>query len=350
MKNFDIRILRLWAAVTVGALITLFLPGLLWMLLISVIGIPIAFILSLMPNAWIYLTIALLFYGTFRLVWRQKSPVTMLVVAAIPPLVAGFLVPILANDITDERVARIMADDYGSPPTLPRGLSIVFANDWRSESQEKCWEICQRLLFSQTAKSFVQVPLDKVPVLASLTKSARRFSLGPIGPACNNSRLEASYSRDEEAGNIRPPPLLWDKLPELARQGLCVHDDAVRDTRADVLVIDQWNYDPGHRGFAFDGAGWQLTLHPIVPFTRQEVLRRTPTGWKRLMRRTAIRYAHLAVPLRLVPGGSFDTTWPTHWEWDDFRPSGKRMWISNSKEVVKWDGILDNDLTVKILR
>jgi len=350
MKNFDIRILRLWAAVTVGALITLFLPGLLWMLLISVIGIPIAFMLNLMPNAWIYLTIALLFYGTFRLVWRHKSLVTMLVVAAIPPLVAGFLVPILANDITDERVARIMADDYGSPPTLPRGLSIVFANDWRSESQEKCWEICQRLLFSQTAKSFVQVPLDKVPVLASLTKSARRFSLGPIGPACNNSRLEASYSSNKEAGNVRPTPLLWDKLPELARHGLCVHDDAVRDARADVLVIDQRSYDPSRRGFAFDGEGWRLTLHPIEPFTRKEVFRRTPTGWKRLMRRTEVEYADLAVPLMLVPGGSFNTTWPTHWKWVKSRAGGNQISGRNPNQFIGWEGILANDLTVKGLR
>lgn len=317
------------------------------LLLMSVIGIPLALLLNLLPGVWIYLTIALSIYALLRLVWREASPLWMVMFAVIPSLAMGFFVPLLANKATEKRVTALLAQDHGEPPILPRGLSIVLAIDRGLGSPNKCWDTCQRLLFSQTASSFVEVPLDQLPMLASLPSRARRFSLGPIGKECNNTRLVASYASEEEVGNMHPPPRLWDKLPELAQQGLCVHDNEVRDVRSDVLVIDQKNYDPAFRAFRFDGPGWRLSFNPIEPFERREVFRRTQKGWTRLMRRTEVRYAQLSTPLWLVPGFTFDTSTPTHWKWQNHRAVGRPIEIYIP---TTWSGILANDLSIRGLR
>jgi len=333
--------------VTVGAGCAIYLNLLVVLLILSIIGMPLAMLLGILPGFWIYLTPTLALYALVRVVWRRAHPLVLLVVAAIPPLALGFIVPVLANRVTEERVAAILARDHGAPPMLPHGLSIAYAIDQGLGSPDTCWDTCQRLLFSQTATSFVQVPLDKVPLLASLPDPVRRFSLGSLGTGCDNSRLQATYASEKEAGRVYPMPRLWDKLPQLARQGLCLHDDAVRDARADVLVVERWNYDPAFRGFRFDGRGWRLSLHPIVPFKRREVFRRTPNGWARLMRRTEVRYARIAAPLWLVPGFSFDTVSPSHWKWRDQRTAGSPIEFYHP---TRWNGILANDLAVQGLR
>jgi hypothetical protein len=347
MHAIDRRLIQLWLAVTAGAGCAMFFTSLLVLLFLTIIGIPLALLLTYLPGAWIYLTAALPIYALLRLVWRETAPVLFLVIALIPPLAAGFAIPLLANRATTARIGTLMAEDHGAPPALPPGLSITHASDMLAETTTQCEGTCQRLLFSRTASSFVQVPLDEVKSLASLPAPARRFSIGPLGKTCNNERLRASYASPEEVGDMRPPPFLWDKLPEFARQGLCVHDAPVRDARADVVVAERWNYDPSYSGFRFYGAGQRLSLHPIEPFKRREVFRRTAQGWTRLMRRTEVRYAHLAMPLWLVPGFSFDTATPTHWAWDNQRTAGDPIKVYQS---TKWNGIIANDLAVRGLR
>lgn len=144
-----------------------------------------------------------------------------------------------------------------------------------------------------------------------------------------------------------PPPLLWEKLNDLAGEGLCLHDDAVRDARSDVLVLERWNYDPTLSGFRFSGKGWRLSLHPIEPFARREVFRRTPSGMVRLMRRTEVRYAQLVVPLWLTPGLSFDTSTPAHWTWENERRAGRQI---ERYVPTQWNGIIANDLSLHGLR
>ncbi|HEY4547798.1 MAG TPA: hypothetical protein VIG90_15445, partial [Pedomonas sp.] len=305
--------------------------------------------LTLMPGAWIYLTPTLAIYMILRRVSKGLPRMVTLSVAAIPPLAAGFGIPWWANGVTEERVEALLAQDHGAPPILPAGLSITHAVDRGLGSPGKCWDTCQRLLFSRTAKSFIEVPLDQLSMRASLPTPARRFSLGPIGPECNNARLQRTYATREEIGREvpPPPPLLSDKLKDFAQEGLCLHDDAVRDVRSDVLIVERWNYDPAFRGFRFEGEGWRLSLHPIAPFKRREVFQRTPSGLVRLMRHTEVRYARLAEPLWLSPGLSLGTARPTHWAWRDQGVVGRPI---KSFQPTQWNGRIANDLTVHGLR
>ncbi|AIT82070.1 hypothetical protein [Novosphingobium pentaromativorans] len=349
MHAFDRRLLYSWLLLTLGAGCALFMPVVIVLLMLTIIGIPLGWLIALMPGAWLYLTPTLAIYAILRRLSDRTPHLAMLAVAAILPLAAGFGIPWWANGITERRVQLLIAQDHGTPPILQPNLSITHAIDRGLGSPGKCSDTCQRLLFSRTAKSITQVPLDKLSNGPELPSPAHRFSLGSIGPECNRARLQMVYASSAETGRDvpPPPPPLWDKLDEFRREGLCLHDEMVRDVRTDILVVERWNYDPAFRGFHFDGGGWRLSLHPITPFKRREVFRRTPAGLVRLMRRTEVRYALLAEPLWLSPGFSFDTTTPTHWVWRDGRVAGSPL---ETFEPTQWNGIIANDLTVSGLR
>lgn len=346
MNVVDRRLLHLWLLVTLGAGCAIVLPGIVILLVLTVIGAPLAWLITLMPGTWIYLTATLAVYVILRRMLVGTSRLILLAGAVIPPLAAGFGVPWWANEVIERRVQALIAQDHGAPPILPAGLSITHAIDAGLGSSGKCWDTCQRLLFSRTAKSFVEVPIGKLPVLASLPTAARRFSLGPIGKECNSARLQTTYASPAETGRDVPPspPLLSAKLEHFAQEGLCLHDDVVRDVRSDVLVVERWNHDPAFRHFRFDGEGWRLSLTPIEPFKRREVIRRTPSGPVRLMRRTEVRYAHLAVPLWLSPGFAFANGSPTHWAWRDQRVAGSPV---KRYQPTQWNGLIANDLAVR---
>ncbi len=348
MHVVDRRLLYLWLLITLGACCAIFLPGMVILLMLTLIGIPLAWLIALMPGAWIYFTPTLTIYTILRKVSGSTPRFVMFAAAATLPLAVGFGIPWWANAVTEQRVQALIAQDHGAPPTLPANLSVTHAIDRGLGSSGKCWDICQRLLFSRTAKSFIEVPLDMLSKQVSLPTPARRFSLGPIG-GCNNARLKATYATPAEIGREvpPPPPPLWAKLENFAREGLCLHDDAVRDVRSDVLIVERRNNDPASRGFRFDGKGWQLSLLPIAPFKRREVFRRTPSGLVRLMRRTEVRYARLAEPLWLSPGFSFNMASPTHWAWRDQRVVGSPV---ESFQPTQWNGLIANDLAVHGLR
>lgn len=193
MQIVNRRILLLWLAVTAGATLAVLWEGAVLVLLtFTIVGIPLALLLQLMPGVWIYLTPTLAIYATLRTFMTGTAPAVLLLIASIPPLSAGILIARWANGVTEERVQALLAQDHGTPPTLPRGLSITHVIDRGLGSSGKCWDTCQRLLFSRTAKSIVEVPLDSMPSLNTLAIPAHRYSLGPIGKACDNSRLQAA--------------------------------------------------------------------------------------------------------------------------------------------------------------
>lgn len=183
MHVVDRRLLYLWLLITLGAGCAIFLPGMVILLMLTLIGIPLAWLIALMPGAWIYFTPTLTIYTILRRVSGRTPRLAMFAAAATLPLAVGFGIPLWANAVTEQRVQALIAQDHGAPPTLPANLSVTHAIDRGLGSSGKCWDICQRLLFSRTAKSFIEVPLDMLSKQASLPTSARRFSLGPIGDA-----------------------------------------------------------------------------------------------------------------------------------------------------------------------
>ncbi len=347
MHVADRRLVQLWVAVTLGAVCATFFGSLVVLLMLTIIGFPVALLLLQLPAIWPYLSGALIIYAGLRVARPGTARWLLLCIAAVPPVTVGFIVPWWANRVTEQRVSALIAQDHGVPPMLPRGLSIAYTIDRGLGSPDTCWDICQRLLFSRTATSFVQLPLDQLSRRDALVAPVRQFSLGPLGTKCDNSRLQPSYASEQEAGAALPPPRLWDKLPLLAQAGLCLHDDPVRQVRADVLVVEQWNFDSKFRQFRFEGKGSRLSLHPVAPFKRREVYRRTSEGWARVMRRTNVEYATLASPLWLVPAFSFDTDSPTHWEWRNRRVVGDTVKLS---DPTRWNGLIANDLSITGLR
>lgn len=114
---------------TLGASCAVFLPGIIVLLMLTLIGIPLAWLIILMPGAWIYFMPTLAIYMILRRVSVGTPRVVMLVAAAILPLAVGFGIPWWANGITERRVQALIAQDHGAPPVLPAGLSITHAID-----------------------------------------------------------------------------------------------------------------------------------------------------------------------------------------------------------------------------
>lgn len=349
MHIVDRRLLYLWMLVTLGAGCAIFLETIVILLMLTLIGVPLALFITLMPGAWIYFTPTLAIYMILCRVSGGTPRLVLLAAAAILPLAVGYAIPWWANGITERRVLAMIAQDHGAHPILPAGLSLTHAMDRNLYSSGNCRDICQRLLFSGAAKSFIAVPHDMLTQQASLLTPARRFSLGPIGPGCNNARLQTAHATSADIGREvqLPLPPLSDKLEDFAQERVCLHDDPVRDARSDVLVVERSNFDPAFSDFSFNGHGYRLTLHPIVPLKRREVFRHTPSGVVRLMRRTEVRYARLKAPLWLWPSSSLTTQSPTHWAWHDHRDVGSPV---KRYRLTQWNGILANDLAVHGLR
>ena len=151
MDRFDRRLLYLWFIVTLGAGCAIFQSGIILLLGFTIIGIPLALLIQAMPGAWVYLTPTLAIYLILRRVSEGSPCLVMLAGAAALPLAVGFAIPWWANQVTDQRVHALIAQDHGTPPTIPEGLSITFASDIGAVRHDECWGICQRLLFSRTA-------------------------------------------------------------------------------------------------------------------------------------------------------------------------------------------------------
>ena len=338
--NSDIRTKRAlaaWGFISLCAIISLFAQPLVLLMMLTLIGIPFAILINFAPGLWIYVTPIL---ATCLIAFRFLNGAPKLVVlaiAVIPPLSAGYLIADWANRQTERDAEGLIAEDHGSPPILPRGFSITHAIDHLSTSDE-CSDLCLRLLMTGTAKSFVEVPLNMLSMQAALPAPLRRYWLSKISPKCDNARLPPQYlTRAQFQADAQTPAVL------LAQNGLCLHDETVRDARSDVLVVERSKYTSGPDSTTSDRAKPFLSLHHIRLVERREVFQRTPAGYARIMRRTFVRYGQLSKPLWLFPEFSFDVTSPTQWGWSGERTVGSPITAVKSN---RWAGIIGNDLSV----
>ncbi|NJC33628.1 hypothetical protein GGR88_001102 [Sphingomonas jejuensis] len=340
LGRFDRWLWRVWLACSAAALIAVWGQVLVVLLFITIVGAPLAMLIQQAPGAWVYLTLALLIYVPFRLVLRRTSPALLLAAAAVPPIAAGFIVPVLANRETRARVAAMVGDDGGQVPTISRGSSITYVNDLPSEDP-RCSDICQRLLFSQTASSYTEGSLGADWAVAP---PLHRYYLGPLDGRCNNARLTASYASREEAGDVLPPPRLWDRLPAFIDEGLCFHADPAVNARSDWLMVQSYFQHRRRGGAGAKGApDIDFSLHPLRPEQRREVYRREGDTLVRVMRRTEVRYALLAVPLWFEQPIAFSGPSPARWRTGGDAIAGSRIDVYRP---TRWNGFIANDIRV----
>jgi hypothetical protein len=192
----------------------------------------------------------------------------------------------------------------------PVGTVAILIDAGLGSPEGKCWDECQRLLFSGFADSVLHGPLEALSSPATSPAPLVRHSIVPRERGCDNSLLMATYASDSDWKGPRPPPFLWEKLDELAAEGKCFRSDRTRDARADLYLVSDWNHDPS-RGL--EKVWFDPSLLPLEPFRRREIFVRRDGRLVPLMRRTELSYSRLAVPLRLTPPFTFATYEPGHW-------------------------------------
>jgi len=330
-------ILKLWLVASALAAIAMFLNSLVVLLILLTFTIPIALLIECMPTIWLYMTPAIAIYAALRaLPGIKRWPGAALApLAMIPAAVTGFAVPTIANRETDRRAAAVMAEEGGTEPRIPTGASVTYLVD-EGLAMKECWDECQRFLFTGTARSYTMGTLDALTSPASSPTPLTRHRMAPITTDCDNKLLKATYASGAEVGDRRPPPSLWDKLPEFEAKGLCFRSDPTRDARSDFVFAEDYHFaDPERTRTGFD---WRL--HPVDRLKRREIFQRQGDRLIRILRRTELHYTRLAVPLAISPPFTFDVHTRGSWRRGSALKRGSEAAVGTQRWVT-------NDLTVK---
>lgn len=328
--------LILWSAITLLAVVAMWAPAIVTLLILLMITIPIALLIEAMPTIWLYLTPVLLAYLVLRLVPGIGAWMRMAGAGVVLVLVgtAGVMVPEMANRETVRLAAALVAQDGGTVPRIPTGASVTHLID-RELVEMKCWDECQRFLFTGTAQSFTEGTLEALAKPDASPVALMAHKMVPLAQGCDNRQLQAAYADRVEVGDRRPPPHLWDKLPQLREQRLCFRSDPTRDARADFLLVDIYNTAAVRRWHGV----LDLRLHSIEPFRRREIHRSDKGRLVPVLRQTQVRYQPLAVPLRIRTPSVFDTYRPGGWSTAKVvtlggeQPVGLGRWASNDFRV-----------------
>jgi hypothetical protein len=244
-----------------------------------------------------------------------------------------------------------MKEDVGKEPYLDPVETVAFLQDkgfleTDGKPDFKCWDYCQRLLFSGWAKRFVLGPLEAFPAGKAKGQRLVRHEMVPLSAGCDNTLLYPTYATDEDVKGPRPPPYLWDKLDDFLKQGMCFRSQSTTDNRADVYFVSNANFDPERT----DPKVFDPRLLPIEPFSRRTIYRNRDGRLVRLMQRTRLRYSRLAVPLQITPPFNFATSRAGHWTYSDEHQLGEdppagmmRQWLSNDLRI---RGLAGDTITV----
>lgn len=342
MAGAERRALTFWLILSALAAIPLFFGWLLILLIFTGIGIPAAMLLNLVPTVWLYVTVILLLYLLLRLAFRRVrvSRTLLAGVSSVITVGTGIAIPLLANREVERQVAAIMARDMGSEPLVEPVESVAILVDAGLGSTDgKCWDECQRLLFSGLARNVMHGSLDALSNLEQSPTPLVRHSIVPFDHGCDNTLLYGTRASREEWDGPPPVPYLWNKLADFAARGECFRSDRTRDARADLYLVRTYNFDPERQRRG--QPEFDLRLIPVERFQRREVFRREGGRLIPLMRRTQVRFSRLAVPLQITPPFTFDTHMPGHWTYAGTEERGSpptyngmmRHWLRNDLRI-----------------
>ena len=340
MTRLERRLLKLWLILTVAAAIRWFAGEIAFMLIFTGIGIPIVLLLEIVPTVWLYATTGLMIYLLLRRIpHKQPSRGISAGVAAASVMALGFAVPQLANREVERRAAAVMAGDMGTQPLVEPVGTVAILDDYDRARNHKCWDECQRLLFSGLSRNVLVGSIDALRSAGGRSTPLVRHSIVPFERGCDNSMLVAARATSQEWTGAPPPPLLWEKLAEFGARRHCFRSDRARDARADLYLVHTSNLSAASRG---EGQGYfDLRFLPLDRLQRQEVFRRENGRLIPLMRRTELNFSRLAVPLRLTPPFTFTMFRPGHWTYESSEVLGRPP--ASDGMMGRW---LKNDLRI----
>lgn len=288
------------------------------LLLVSIIGIPLALFLAASPTILLYLLIGLPLW----LVFRRRSIDVAVAAAAAPMLAVAVLVPLWANRKVEAEAKAWKSGDRGGPLRLPTGRSVALLDS--DDAPGVCGEMCQRLLFSGAAR---MVLVGRPAALNGAAPLTAWFIAPNRGP-CRPPSLPALRAQKQDLGFDmigEHLPYLSSRLAAVYGVGHCLFAETRRIDSADIVLSDEYiGNGPGPRG-TFD-----LRLVRVDRYGRFRILFRVDGRLIEQMRRSrGIAYPLAGLLALTPPSGDDSGTQPGHWTWGHARDLGdrKRYWI-----------------------
>ena len=275
------------------------------MLLFSIIGMPLAWLLMQLPTLALYLLAAAPLY----LLLRRWSRVVASIVALGATITASTLVAKAANQRAEAEVDAFVAQDRGGPLALPNGVRVAHLYSWGKHFDWNvgCEDHCQRLLFSGAAREVLRGDLEAMDGRASL----KRYWLAPTQGPCGRQRVTPARADEQDVGaNFFPRPLLSEWLDKANAEGRCLMEADATIGQADIILYDQ--FEPVLR----PQRGLDLRMGGLSRMERKAIYRVTDKGLVTLMQKSGAEAPRLAVPLQIEPPFVFDTHSGGHWRRD----------------------------------
>jgi hypothetical protein len=211
-----------------------------------------------------------------------------------------------------------MADDRASPVTLPPGATVAVLEEDDPGATPDCHWHCQRLLFSGAA---TDVMLGTPDTLKRPNEVLPRYWIGPARGPCQWPNLPTLFADNEDLGIANssdprmptPPPVLGQAVSRLAGDGLCLFRGEGQLARAAVVILPLTQFNKN-----YSTGPMNLSLDPAAGIYggRQEVLVRRQGQLTTAWRRTWVRAAPLAVPLRIRLYQALDEATQGGWAWE----------------------------------
>lgn len=253
--------------------------GITVVLMISIIGIPVALFLSLIPPLALLLALATVFaYPVRRFGWPA------VVLAFLPAAAVMYYAPVLLNRTADERAFALVAGDIEGKPEAFAGRSLaIFV---KPKHDNDCLDFCQRALISGAVETFI--------VARPKTWPEPDFSEEGVGYWLEKRQsCEPRKLRDNTRGYpvALQEPSAAPAMRLLAASGTCLVSGPKRVADADAALFHREMIDA-----VFD----RNTLDPFyVPIraTRLSWYARDNGVLTEKLRRTAVEYMTLQAPL-----------------------------------------------------
>jgi hypothetical protein len=317
--RFEKWLVCLWLIAAVWTMLSFFAVGLtsiiMFILMVTLVGIPLAFLLGLLPTVLLYLTGAAPIY----LLFRKRSRALGVIVSIVLIGAVGIALPIVVNQKLTESVAAATLHDGGGPVEAPKGGIIAYLSAYGPFGSDiECEDYCQRLLFSGAARAVIR---GNVEALAKRPTVLRRYWLGPAEGPCHPAKMTPARASEEDVGRYFPVPFLQQKAQQAYGEGQCFFEAKATLDEADLTFArDDFAGERSHN----DGKPRiDLRLFKVLQQRWIATYKHSGTTQKQVMRVSHAVAARLAVPLRLEAPFVFDTYTPGHWATDGIIERGR---------------------------
>lgn len=320
MTRLEKIALRLWAATGMWTVMVLALTGLtssiIFLLMITIIGFPLALLLLLFPSAFLYLSASLPIY----LLFRKKSRPTAAIISIATTLVVMTAIPLIVNNKLANQLSAIPKKDSGKAVNVPKDSVVAVLSNYSPYiSDTECEDYCQRLLFSGVARAVIR---GNVSALGERSAELQRYWLGPAKGPCHPAPMTLAHASIEDIGYYVPVPLLREKAAEAYGDGKCFFAQKAKIAEADVILArDDYAFGkPGRQSHK------QADLRLMRPDRSQWVGVWTHSKGKyhQAMKQSYASAYKLSVPLLFDAPFVFDVYSPAQWHTDGMIKVGRQ--------------------------